>query len=426
MKTLIITAALCGLLAACGADGKDPTDPALDYTPYQSALARDTAPDVDSAQFEQLIQDNNQFALDLLHQLRAATEEDVVASPLSISTTLAMTYAAAGGSTKEQMASALRFNQGDASLHAGFNRLTLTMDDRNLPATDTLDALDVQIVNAIWPVLGAVPAQPFLDTLAVNYGEGVYALDYRNEPDASRRTINATVEEWTEGLIKDLLPDGSISPLTEMVLTNTIYLKAPWSSPFEEQLTQRADFTNLDGSISSVDTMVGQAGVYHAIHDNAEVLILPFRGQELEMAFIVPDAGSFEAYLEQAETMSAITEALDVAQQTQATVRLPKFSHEFETSLVEPMKNLGMVDAFSNAADFRAMGLSEDLRLTAIQHKVIIEVDEGGVVAAAATAVVGGPTSIPMPVSVDRPFLYLIRDRTTGAIMFIGTVTHLE
>src|SRR5690606_1425455 len=100
-------------------------------------------------------------------------------------------------------------------------------DDRNLPATDTLDALDIQIVNAIWPVLGAVPAQAFLDTLAVNYGEGVYALDYRNEPDASRRTINATVEEWTEGLITDLLPDGSINTLTEMVLTNTIYLKAP-------------------------------------------------------------------------------------------------------------------------------------------------------------------------------------------------------
>ncbi len=426
MKTLITTAALCALLAACGADDNDLAGPAPGYTPYQSALARDTTPDVDSTQFNQLIQDNNQFALDLLHQLRATAEEDIVVSPLSISTTLAMTYAAAGGSTKEQMADALQFNLGDTALHAGFNRLTLAMDDRNLPSTDTLDALDVQIVNAIWPALGAVPSQPFLDTLAVNYGEGIYALDYATAPDASRRTINATVEDWTKGLITDLLPDGSINPLTEMVLTNTIYLKAPWSSPFEEQLTQRADFTNLDGSVSSVDTMVGQAGVYHTLLDDAEVLVLPFRGRELEMAFIVPESGSFEAYLEHAETMKAITEALDAAPQTQATVRLPKFSQVFETSLVEPMQNLGMVDAFGDNADFRAMGLSEDLRLTAIQHKAIIEVDEGGVVAAAATAVVGGPTSIPMPVSVDRPFIYLIRDRTTGAIMFIGTVTHLE
>lgn len=425
MKTLMPTVALCAFLAACGADDKEPNDPALNYTPYQSNLARDLTPDVDSTQFEQLVEDNNQFALDLFHQLRAGAQ-DIVASPLSVSTTLAMTYAGAGGATKEQMAQALQFNQNDAPLHAGFNRLTSAMDERNLPASDTLDAVEVQIVNAIWPALSATPAQPFLDTLAVNYGEGVYALDYQNEPETARQTINTTVEKWTAGLITELLPDGAIDRLTEVVLTNTIYLKAPWNSPFQEQQTQLDEFTNLDGSISSVETMTGQASVYHAVDDSAEVLILPFRGGELEMAFIMPNADGYNDYLEQAVDMATITAQLDAAQQTSAMVRLPRFEQEFEASLVEPMKNLGMVDAFGDAADFIAMGLSEDLRLTAIRHKAIIEVDEGGVVAAAATAAVGGATSIPMPVAVDRPFIYLIRDRPTGAILFFGTITHLE
>lgn len=433
MKTLIpsiapsvITTALCVLLAACGAGDKDPVNPDLVYTIYKSPLARDMTPDIDATQFEQLVQNNNAFALDLLHQLRAGTEQDIVASPLSVSTTLAMTYAGAGGATKQQMAQALRFNQNDALLHAGFNRLMAEMDGLNLPPTDESEALKIQIVNAVWPALSAEPAQEYLDILAVNYGEGVYALDYRNEPEPSRKAINDTVAEWTDGLIMDLLPQGAITDLTEVVLTNTIYLKAPWKTPFAEPYTQPANFTNLDGSVSSVATMTTQASVYYATNDNAEIVILPFRGNELEMAFIIPKAGNFDDYLDQLVNMKTLATQLDAAQPISAMVRLPKFKNEFEASLVEPMQNLGMVDAFGDSADFVATGLSEDLRITAIQHKAIIEVDEGGVVAAAATAVVGGTTSVPMPVSVNRPFIHLIRDRTTGALLFFGTITHLE
>lgn len=426
MKTLIYAFAICGVLVACGADNKGPSNPELNYTLYGSTLTRDATPDIEEAQFTQLVQDNNQFALDLFQQLRNGSAQTPVASPLSISTALAMAYAGAGGETKLQMAQALQFNSSDALLHSGFNRLTAEMKDRHLPATDTLGAVDVQLVNAIWPVLGMTPAQAFLDTLAVNYGEGVYALDYKKDPDGSRRTINATVEQWTEGLITDLLPEGSINTLTEVVLTNTIYLKAPWQTPFPKQLTQPADFTNLDGTVSSVATMSSQAMVYYTADNDAEVLILPLRGEELEMAFIVPTAGTYTDYLDQADDMAEITGTLDAAPRIFASVQLPKFKHEFEASLVEPMQNLGMQDAFTRAADFTAMGLSEDLQITAIQHKAIVDVEESGVTAAAATAVVGGPTSVPMPVAVDRPFVYLIRDRTTSAILFLGAVTHLD
>lgn len=422
----VITTALCVLLAACGAGDKDPANSELVYTTYKSTLARDVSPDIDATQFEQLVQNNNAFALDLLHQLRAGTEEDIVASPLSVSTTLAMTYAGAGSATKQQMAQALRFNQNDAVLHAGFNRLMAETDGLNLPATDEAEALKIQIVNAVWPALSAEPAQEYLDTLAVNYGEGVYALDYRNEPEPSRKAINDTVAQWTDGLITDLLPQDTITNLTEVVLTNTIYLKAPWKTPFAKQYTQPANFTNLDGSVSAPATMTTQATAYYATNDNAEILILPFRGNELEMAFVIPSAGNFSAYLDQLVNMETLAAQLDAAQQITASVQLPKFKNEFEASLVEPMQNLGMIDAFGDMADFVAMGLSKDLRITAIQHKAIIEVDEGGVIAAAATAAAGGTTSVPTPVSVNRPFIHLIRDRTTGAILFFGTITHLE
>ncbi len=425
MKMLTPLVALSMLLTACGADEKSPVDPGLNYTNFQSTLARDTSPDIDNTQFEQLVQDNNQFALDLFHQLRIGTQ-DVVTSPLSISTSLAMTYAGAGGATKQQMAQALRFNPNDTLLHAGFNRLLAEIDTLNLPATDESEAVNIKIVNAIWPILGAAPAQDFLDTLAVNYGDGVYALDYRNEPDASRRVINDTVAEWTEGLITGLLPERTITPLTEVVLTNTIYLKAPWESPFLPRQTRSANFTNLDGSISSVATMTTQATAYYATQDNAEILILPFVGGKLEMAFIVPTAGHYSAYLDDLTDMEIVQTQLNAARRISAEVQLPKFKQQFEDSLVEPLESLGMVDAFRDGADFVAMGLHPDLRLTAIQHKAVVEIDEGGVIAAASTAVVGGPTSAPRPVHVNRPFIYLLRDRSTGAILFLGTITHLE
>ncbi len=425
MRTLIPTVALCGLLAACGA-GDDQFNPELNYTFYQSTLERESSPNVVDEQFNQLVQDNNQFALELFRQLRSTSEDDVVVSPLSISTALAMTYAGANGATKQQMAQALHFNLDDAFLHAGFNRLTSAMRDRKLVATDLSPALDLQIVNAIWPALGAMPAQGFLDTLAVNYGEGVYALDYGNAAEISRRTINATVEDWTEGLITDLLPEGTINSLTELVLTNTIYLKAPWNTPFPELATQPANFMNLDGSTSSVPTMSGQASVYHDTFDAGEVLILPFRDRALEMAFIIPDVGTFNDYLSQINTMADVTAQLDVAPEIRAFVKLPKFTQAFGASLVGTMHHLGMQDAFTGAADFTAMGLSDDFQITDIQHKAMIEVNESGVTAAAATAVVGGPTSVPPPVAVNRPFLYVLRDRVTGAVLFIGAVTHLE
>lgn len=425
MRLWMPFAALCGLLAACGGDDNDRVNPEQNYTLYQSSLERDRSPNVSDTEFDQLVQDNNQFSLELFHKLRNANGKDVVTSPISISTALAMTYAGAAGATKQQMAQALHFNLEDALLHSGFNRLTSTLSDLQLSATDESPALEVQIVNAIWPVEDMAPAQGFLDTLAVNYGEGVYAMDYRNAPDLSRRTINATVEDWTQGLITDLLPEGAINSLTELVLTNTIYLKAPWNSPFPEQATQPENFMNLDGSVSSVPTMSGQASVYHDAAEGAEVLILPFRGGALEMAFIVPDEGTFNNYLAEVDNIADITALLNAAPQTRASVQLPKFTQEFDSSLVEPMQALGMQDAFNSAADFTVMGLSDDFRITDIQHKAVFEVNESGVTAAAATAVVGGPTSVPIPVAVNQPFLYLIRDRTSGAIAFLGAVTHL-
>lgn len=426
MKAFIPTAALCALLCACGADDQGSHEPELVYTTYQSSLTRNANPDINQSEFTQLVRDNNQFALDMFHSIKSTAQKDVVASPFSISTTLAMTYAGAGDATKQQIAQALRFGLDDAILHAGFNRLTAAINERQLPAMDDLDALEVQIVNAVWPALGNPPAQEYLDTLALNYGEGVYALDYPNRPEESRLAINESVEDWTAGLVTDLLPAGAITSLTQIVLTNTIYLKAPWHSPFQEQLTQPRDFNNLDGTVSRVDTMTGEATVHHAVLDDAEVMLLPFRGEQLEMAFVMPSLGTYESYLAQLEDMGTLSAQLDAADQVSATVLLPKFQHEFDASLIEPLESLGMVDAFrAEAANFDGMGLGDRIHLTAIQHKAVVEIDEGGVVAAAATAAVGGTTSVPLPIHVDRPFIYLIRDRTTGSILFLGEVTTL-
>ncbi len=411
-------------LSACGGTGPVPTD----YTVFQSSLAREASPDVDDNTFEQLNRDNSQFGWNLYTELTSSETDNVFFSPYSISTALAMTYAGASSNTKTEMAQALNFQLLDDALHPGFNKLLKTIESRNLTANDWQEALTVKLNNTIWPAIDVMEdiEDDYLDTLSVNYGTGVYALDYKNNSNESRLTINDAVSEWTNDIIKDLLSPEDIRPSTKVVLTNTIYMYAPWKQVFPKDKTGKADFNNLDGSLSKIDMMHNNTNTRYLSTSEAEVLAIPYRGGDIELVVFMPTDGTFTSFEQQLST-SFLQPLLDGLEENQLIeLSLPKFSLSFDADLIPAMKNLGMTDAFGDQADFSNMGLP--IELTAIKHKASLQINESGTKASAATVVVGGPTSVPQiqaVVNVNKPFIFAIHDRPTGSILFMGRVQSL-
>lgn len=412
------------LLVGCGEEQPTPEDPALTYTEFAANVERDLEPNINSADFEQFITGNNQFALSAYQKSLDESAGGQIISPLSLRTALAMIYAGAEGDTKAEMADALSFDLTDESLHAGFNRLLATLDLRNLPSDEQYPAQELSIVNAIWPQLGTQPAEEFLEVLAKNYGKGVYALDYAQNAEAARQAINDQIYDWTKGHIEDLLPENSVPSDTQLVLTSTIYLYAPWNIPFFKSYTEPRAFHNLDGTSVEVDTMRGDIPFRYGTHNGADVLALSFRQSALEMVMLVPPHGEFTGYISQLDE-EGLSDALAGLTQSRAYVEMPKFELNHTMSAMDALKSMGMQQAFSRNAEFDAIGLGS-IFISTLAHQAFIKVDEDGAEAAAATAIVTLPVSAPQfEIKVDRPFVFIIRDTATGAYLFIGHVANL-
>ncbi|MBA3542289.1 MAG: serpin family protein [Deltaproteobacteria bacterium] len=400
-------------LVACGGEGYEPP------LEVRSELPRNTSPDVTPAQLEELVAGNTAFAADLFRQVRREPG-NLFMSPHSISIALAMTYAGAGGDTADQMASALHFTLPPAELHAAFDHLDLELASRAQQADSQTRPFRLNTANSIWGQTGKPFQAPFLDALAVNYGAGLHVLDFQADPGGSRDTINAWVEQQTADKIVDLLPERAITTDTRLVLTNAIYFSAAWDDPFDAAETQDRPFTTATGPIQA-----------SALHQNAEARYgagtgfraaeLAYDGQQLGMIVILPDdLAAFEADL----TATRLDEVVASLHTTQLDLTLPKFRFDAPLSLSSVLAALGMTDAFSSAADFSGIDGTRDLAISDVLHKGFVGIDENGTEAAAATAVIIGDTSIPEPATlvVDRPFLFVIRDNPTGAILFVGRV----
>ncbi len=389
-----------------------------------SSKSRDTSPAVGEADVAALTAGNRAFAMDMFHAL-AAPGQNLFFSPHSISVALAMTYAGAEGVTEAEMAEVLGFTLPEATTHAAFNALDLALKIRaDLPAEESGDGFALSLVNQAFGQTGYPFEAPYLDVLATNYGAALYLLDFSADPDGSRTAINDWVESSTNERIVDLLPEGSITDLTRLVLANAIYFKASWSVPFSAADTSDEDFTLLDGSVVSVPTMHGTLESTCAAGAGWTAATLPYVGSQLDMVLLVPDAGAFES-VEASLDGAALDAALGALGGCELTIALPKLTVRTDASLVPPLRSLGMVDAFdANAADFSGMSTASELYVTGVFHQAFVAIDEQGTEAAAATAVVIGEESAPLPVvlDVDRPYLFAVRDRPTGAVLFLGRV----
>ncbi len=393
-----------------------------DIPEIRSDLERDTTPDVAPAELAELVAGNADFAAAVYRLAGAAESGNLFLSPHSISTALAMTYAGAAGTTATQMAAALRFTLPEAKLHAAFNTLDLALAERARSASGETIPFRLTTANSIWGQDGMAFQDPFLDTLAVNYGAGLRVRDFLRDPEGARADINAWVEDRTNDRIKELIKPNVITPDTRLVLTNAIYFSAAWAEPFEAAQTADRPFFLGGGDAQVMVPSLHQDGDYgYAEGEGFRAAELPYDGHQLSMVVIEPDdLAAFEAALT-GERLQQIVASL---QGYKVDLTLPKFRFDAPLELKPILSSLGMTDAFSEAADFSRIDGTRSLMITDVVHKGFVGIDEQGTEAAAATAVIVGPTSVPETATlvVDRPFLFFIRDRPTGAILFVGRV----
>jgi serpin B len=400
----------CGLVWGCAssAAGAQLATSDASRAPGTADEARQTAESLDA------------FGFDMYGRLDRGT--NLVFSPASVYIALSMAAAGARGETATQMDAVLRQALG-AARGNGVNSLDQALAALSQTWTDPAGKqhqVRLNIANAPFAQSGMALQQDYLDTLASRYGAGLGLVDYRNDPEEATRLINEWISDRTEKRIPKLLE--SLDPLTRLVLVNAIYLKAPWSDPFSASQTADAPFQRLDGGTVSVPTMNGSIDARYAEGDGWQAVELPYADGSLAMTIVVPsDLAAFEAGLDE-QQFASIVDALGRAE---VRLSLPRFEAETRQDLTSPLIALGMPLAMDpGAADFSGITTEESLYITGVIHQANITVDEKGTEAAAATAIVMGATAMPefKELKVDRPFLFALRDTSTGAILFLGRI----
>lgn len=410
--TLCLSILLVQLVTGCGPVpvGVQPEPPPKPATP-------DPAEDL-----AQLAAGQNTFATDLYQKLRD-TPGNLFFSPYSLATALTMTYAGARGNTQAQMAQVLHITLPDARQHAAAATLNWAL----YPPQGS--SMRLNTANALWAQRDLPLQADFMAVMKQHYGVGVKPTDFQQAPEAARVAVNDWASAQTAGKITDLIPPGAISADTRLVLANAIYFKADWLLPFDKALTRDEPFTRLDGSERRVPMMFMQepTDLAYGAGDGYQAVTLEYTGTLVAMTVIVPDRGRLDA-VEGNLSADWLRTSMSAMTRRKVVLGLPKFHAGSTFSLADALGELGMSDAITaEKADFSGMDGARDLFIGAVLHKAVVEVDEKGAEAAAASAVEMRAGSIQVKealvaLTVDRPFLVVIHDRQTGAILFLGRV----
>ncbi len=376
----------------------------------------------DKPEVNAVVQGNDAFAFDLYTHL-AGKPGNLFCSPYSLSTALAMTYAGARGETAAEMARTLHFPRQQQDLHPAFARLIQELDGKGQARP-----FELHIANALWGQKGYPFLPEFLALTKANYGSGLREVDFVNATNEARRTINQWVEQETKQKIKDLIPPDVLNRMTRLVLTNAIYFKAPWQSPFSEHATKPEDFRVTAGQNVTVP-MMHQAERFNYLDGGTfQLLEMPYRGGAQSMLVLLPKKVDGLAEFEKTLTVKSLEAWLSKSRPQQVKVAFPRFKITQEFELNKTLAAMGMPQAFSERADFSGMDGRRDLAISNVLHKAFVDVNEKGTEAAAATGVVVGrlsaPTAMPQEFRADHPFVFLIRDVRTGSILFLGRVAN--
>jgi len=376
---------------------------------------------VPDAPLAAVVHASNRFALDFYRDLSAhEAGQNIFVSPYSVSTALAMACEGSRKETRSQMAAVLHLDLPDAKRRAGYSAL--------LAGTNPGEGktYKLEVANALWGQKDFHFEPAFTSALKDSYGGGFNLVDFAGSSEASRGTINAWVEQKTAGKIRDLIHPSDLTPLTRLVLTNAIYFKSAWASPFKKQSTQTADFHVTASKAVPVPMMALSERFLFVRRPGVAAIELPYAGNDLSMVVILPD-GDIDAF-GASLSLDSLQKLRSEMKGQQVDLSLPRFKFETRSYLEQVLSRMGMPDAFNaKRADFSGMTGKPNLSISHVIHQAMINVDEEGTEAAAATAVIMSLKAMRVvereSFRADRPFLFLIVHNPTGSILFMGRVS---
>ncbi len=364
----------------------------------------------------EIIEADKAFGFELFREVYALSEEDnLMISPLSVSYALGMTYNGAAGTTLEAFRNVLHFedltNQEVNESYKDLMGQLITLDDQ----------VEFSIANSIWYRLGFIVLSEFVATNQEYFGAAVEEIDF-SDPQTVE-IINQWIEDKTNDKIQDML--DFIPADAVMYLINAIYFNAQWKYEFEKDKTHEDHFMLADGSGHLTDFMVVNGDFYYTSNQDFRAVELPYGDSTFSMVVMLPSGEKTVSDLVASLDMEHWNTWFDNSVMKNVQVELPKFKYDFKSLLKDPLSNLGLGVAFSDAADFTRINPAGNLFISRVIHQTFIDVQEEGTEAAAATIVEVSLTSVedgPVIFKADKPFLYLIKENSTGAVLFMGKV----
>jgi serpin B len=380
-------------------------------------------PDAETpADLKQTVEGNGAFAMELFARLKD-TDGNLFLSPYSISSALAIAYGGARGNTEKQMSTTLHFLADQDTFHSAMSKLRQTFAKINAGKR-----IELNVANGLWTQKGYDFTPAFLGFAKEKYGAAADPVDFINDREGVRSQINLWVEHETKQKIKNALPSGGLSGNTRAVIVNAIYFKGDWANRFDASKTEQEPFW-ITPAESIKARMMRQNHVFrYAEQDDLQILELPYIGYDLSMLVLLPKERDGLTEMEKRLNGDNVAKWIKALGVRTVDVRFPKFKIDSRFSLRQTLSAMGMSDAFSQTlADFTGMTPKRPMFIDAVDHAAIIEVDEKGTVAAAATSVsfLGcAAPSVPPPATfhADHPFVFLIRDNHTGTILFLGRI----
>jgi serpin B len=369
------------------------------------------------------------FAGGLLGQVLAREKGNAVFSPWSITVAMAMNRAGAAGQTAAEIDTGMRVPATPAGfLDAAVNTGAQLLDSRNetVETQERSGEVALRSANSAWARPDVTWKPAYLETLGRYYGAGVRLTDFGADPEGSRQRINAWVADHTEGRITDLVPPGAIDTLTALAVVNAVYFKAPWAEKFEKDATRPGPFTTSEGAVRQASMMrrLAEEATGHR-GDLWQAATLPYLGGKVAMTVVLPSEGKEQAVGQWLST-GGIAQLLASRGEPVVGLTMPKFQFRTSVALKEVLEALGIKQAFlPDVADYSGMTDDADLYISAALHQATIAVDEEGTEATAATAIIAGATSIPVPsltLVLDRPFFFVIHDVESRIPIFLGRV----
>lgn len=362
---------------------------------------------------------NNRFAVELYAKLKE-TQGNQFFSPFSISSALALAYAGAQDETAQEMTKIFHFGPDQAVFHRDFGSMVKAMN-----AGGKKKGYELAIANGVWVAQGLGLKKDYLNLVQKDYGAGIKELNFAKDSQSARKTINDWVAKHTDQKIKDLLPPGLPSAGTKVVLTNAVYFKGEWAHKFKKEGTKDLPFTTLDGKKIKVPTMCQTESFNYLEEDSLKALELPYVGRDLSMVILLPKKTDGLKELERNLSYESVHSLFGKVASQEVAVCLPRFKMKSKFMLADTLAAMGMKQALSAPpADFSGMNGRKDLFISQVVHEGFVDVNEEGTEAAAATGVTvkAAMSMTSAEFKADHPFIFLIRDRRSGAILFMGRV----